>query len=80
MENFPSKSSLYYAIPSMTSSSSILIPEQNMLFVHYNDFNNLQNENKELKNKIIELQKDKNFLRTLIFKKNKQNKQNKQNK
>jgi len=67
MENFPNdtKDSLYYKIPYSIPLNT------NTLFVHHNDFNNLQNENKELKNRIIELQKDITFLRTLIFKQNK---------
>jgi len=50
MENFPSESSLYLKIPNITYS-------QNMLFITENDLNNLKNENKELKNRIIELKK-----------------------
>jgi len=67
MENFPNdqKDYLYYKIPSSIPLNT------DALFVNYIDFNNLQNENKELKNRIIELQKDITFLRTLIFKQNK---------
>jgi len=40
----------------------------NMVTVYEKDLNNLENENKELKNRIIELKKVITFLRTLIFK------------
>jgi len=53
----------------------------NMVTVYEKDLNNLENENKELKNRIIELKKDITFLRTLIFKqiKTEENLRNKKN-
>jgi predicted RNase H-like nuclease (RuvC/YqgF family) len=46
----------------------IALPQQNIVALYEHDLKTLQNENKELKNRIIELKKDVTFLRTLLFK------------